>query len=125
MSNNQTFVKAFNAGGAIAANSIVKVGANDYDVLQAAAAADKLLGASTDLAAATGERCDVVLEGIVDLKINGTVARGDFITSDASGLGITATASAGANVRAIGVAIISGVAGDIIPVYLSPVSFQG
>lgn len=125
MSNNQLFSKSFNAGGAIAANSIVKAGANDYDVLQAAAGGDKVVGVSTELAAASGERCDVVLEGIADVKLGGTVARGDLLMSDASGFGIVAAAAAGSNVRVVGIAVISGVSGDIIPVFLSPSMFQG
>jgi Uncharacterized conserved protein (DUF2190) len=125
MSNNQLFSKSFNAGGPINANSIVKAGANDYDVLQAAAAADKVLGVTTEIAASTGERCDVVLQGIVDVKLGGTVTRGDPITSDASGNGVTAAPSAGTNNRLVGFAIISGVVGDIIPVYLAQGSLQG
>lgn len=125
MSNNVLFAKSFNAGGAILANSIVKVGANDYDALQGAAATDKLIGITTEVAAATGERVDVILDGVADLKINGAVARGDLLTSDATGLGVTAAPVAGTNNRIIGVAMISGVAGDIIPCFLSLGSFQG
>lgn len=125
MSKNQLLTKSFNAGGAIAAYSIVKAGANDYDVLQAAAATDKPLGVTTELAAVLGERVDVVLGGIVDVKINGTVTRGDPICSDASGLGVTAAPVAGTNNGVIGRAVISGVAGDIVPVLLANGTFQG
>jgi hypothetical protein len=125
MSNNILLTKSFNAGGALVANSIVKVGANDYDVLQAAAATDFLLGVTTEIASVSAERADVILIGIADLKINGTVARGAQLTSDASGLGITAAPGAGTNNRVIGTALISGVAGDIIPVLVGPGSFQG
>lgn len=125
MSNNNGLTKSYNAGGAIAANSIAKIGANDYDVLQAAAPADFLLGVTTEVAAGSGERCDVIQEGIADLKINGVVTRGALITSDASGLGVVAAPGAGTNNRIIGIALISGVAGDIIPVQLSPGSVQG
>ena len=115
MSNNLQLTKSYNAGGALLANSIVKAGANDYDVLQGALATDKLIGVTTELAAVSGERTDVIHVGIADLKINGTVARGDALTSDATGLGVT-TVTIGN--RVIGVALISGVAGDIIPVLL-------
>jgi hypothetical protein len=125
MSHNLLLTKSFNAGGALLAHSIVKVGANDYDVLQAGAVSDKLLGITTDLAANAAERADVILIGIADLQINGTVARGDLITSDATGLGITAAPAAGTNNRVIGTAIISGVAGDIIPVLVGPSMLQG
>ncbi|MDA9499284.1 capsid cement protein [Bradyrhizobium sp. CCBAU 11357] len=117
--------KSYLAEAAIAANIIVKVGANDYGVLQGAAATDKLIGITTEIAAASGERTDVVHEGIADLKLGGTVARGDLLTSDASGQGITAAPAAGSNNRIIGMALISGVVGDIIPVKVAPGSFQG
>lgn len=115
MSSNNRLAKSFNAGGALAPFTIVKAGSNDYDVVQAAAATDKLLGVTTEVAATTGERADVVLVGTADVKLGGTVARGDAITSDASGNGIT-TVTIGN--RIIGFALISGVAGDIVPVLL-------
>ena len=127
MSNNILFAKSYNAGGAINANSIVKAGANDYDVLQAdgATAAAKLLGITMEVAAASGERVDVVHCGVADVKLGGTVARGDPITSDASGNGVAAAPGAGTNNRIIGIALISGVSGDIIPVLVAPSMLQG
>lgn len=125
MSNNNGLTKSYNAAAAVTANSIVKPGSNDYDVVLGAAASDALIGVTTEVAAASGERCDVIQEGIADLKINGTIARGGLVTSDASGLGVAAAPSAGTNNRIIGIALISGVAGDIIPVQLSPGSVQG
>ncbi len=127
MSNNIRLAKSFNAVGAINANSIVKAGANDYDVLQSAGAttADKSIGITTEVASASGERCDVILAGVADLKLGGTVARGDPITSDASGNGVTAAPGAGTNNRIVGFALISGVSGDIIPVFMSPGMVQG
>jgi Uncharacterized conserved protein (DUF2190) len=125
MANNLVISKSFNAAGAIAANSIVKVGANDYDVLQGAAATDFLIGITAETPAIPAERVDVIMIGIADLKINATVARGALLTSDASGLGITAAPAAAANNRIIGTALISGVAGDIIPVLIGPGMVQG
>ncbi|MEY9110402.1 hypothetical protein ABH999_006598 [Bradyrhizobium yuanmingense] len=122
---NNGLTKSYTAEGAISANTIVKVGAADYGVLQGAAATDKLIGITTELAASVGERTDVVLEGIADLKLGGVVARGDMITSDATGQGVAAAPAAGSNNRIIAMALISGVAGDIIPVKLAPGSLQG
>lgn len=115
----------FNAEGAIAAYSIVKFGANDFGALQAAASSDLLAGVSTDIAAVTGEPCDVVMEGIASVKINGTVTRGNYITSDASGLGVAVGSTAGTNYETIGKALQSGVAGDIIDVLISIGRVQG
>ena len=122
---NNGLTKSYTAEGAIGANLIVKVGAADYGVLVAAAATDKLIGISTEVSAASGERLDVVHSGIADLKLGGTVARGDLLTSDASGQGVTAAPSAGTNNRIIAMALISGVSGDVIPVLVDVVSFQG
>ena len=122
---NNGLTKAYSAEGTINPFRIVKVGAADYGVLQAAAVADKLIGISTEVDAASGERVDVVHDGIADLKLGGTVARGDLLTSDASGQGVTAAPSAGTNNRVIGVALISGVIGDLIPCLVNPGSFQG
>lgn len=117
--------KAFNAGAAVAANRIVKHGADDGAAIQAAAATDKLLGVSTGITASTGERVDVIVVGLADVEYGGNVARGDLLTSDAQGRAITAAPAAGANVRVIGVAWVSGVSGDIGSALISQSSLQG
>jgi uncharacterized protein DUF2190 len=122
---NNGLTKSYTAEGAISANRIVKVGAADWGVLQAAAVGDKSIGVSTEIDAASGERVDVVHEGIADLKLGGTVARGDLLTSDASGQGVTAAPAGGTNNRIVGMALVSGVSGDVIPVLVNPSSFQG
>lgn len=124
---NNGLTKSYNAEGAISANRIVKVGAADGGVLQAAAAAvtEFMIGISTEVDAATGERCDVVHEGIADLKLGGTVARGGPVTSDATGQGVAPAPAGGANNRVIGFALQSGVTGDIIPVLIAPSIMQG
>lgn len=115
----------YNAAAAIGANLIVKVGANDGEVLQAAASTDDLLGASTNIDSATGEPCDVIHGGIADIKLGGVVARGKYVTSDATGQGVQAAPAAGANAQVVGKALVSGIAGDIIPVLLNPTQIQG
>lgn len=125
MSNNIVLAKAYTAGGAINANSIVKYGAGDYAVLQSAAATDKSIGVATEVTTVSGDRIDVVLIGIADVKLGGTVTRGDRITSDASGNGVTAAPAAGTNNFVVGIAITSGVSGDIIPVFVKAQTVQG
>lgn len=127
---NKVLSRAFNAGGAIISNSFVKFGSDDDTVVQAAAAADSVIGAvnmvaAPGLGAVSGDRVDVELIGIVDIKLGGSVTRGGLVTSDAAGKAIAATAAAGSNVRAAGIALASGAAGEIIPVLLNPISFQG
>jgi hypothetical protein len=123
---NPGLQKNYSAEAAIAAYRIVKFGAADGGILQAAAAADKQIGV-TDRIAATeaGDRIDVIRTGIAEVQYGGAVAAGDLLTADASGRAIVATAGAGANVRVIGVAEVAGVVDDIGSMLIMPGSFQG
>lgn len=125
---NIGLVKPFLAGAAIQPARLVKFDADDRTVIQGAAATDAVFGvsdASPISAAATGERVDVVMSGIAPVVYGGTVTRGQLLMSDSTGRAITATAAAGTNVRTAGVAMVSGVVGDIGDISLSPGSFQG
>lgn len=123
---NPGLQKNYSAEAAIAAYRIVKFGAADGGVLQAAAATDKAVGVTDRLAAAVaGDRVDVTRTGIAEVEYGGTVAAGDLLTADASGRAIVATAAAAANVRVIGVAEVAGVVGDIGSMLIAPGSFQG
>lgn len=123
---NPGLQKSYSAEGAIGAYRIVKFGAADGGVLQAAAATDKLIGVIDRIpAAASGDRVDVIRSGIAEVEYGGTVAAGDLLTADASGRAIVATAAAGSNVRVIGVAEVAGVVSDIGSMLIDPGSFQG
>jgi hypothetical protein len=114
------------AVAAIPAYTIVKPsGVNDGEVVPAAAATDKLMGVAQNVAVANGQCVDVVLTDIANVLLGGTVAEMDPITSDANGNGVKSAPAAGVNNRTIGYALASGVAGDIIPVYLAAGSLQG
>lgn len=115
----------YTAAAAIAAFRIVKAGAADGEVLQAAAATDALMGVCESVGPAAGERCDVVKVGIADVEFGGPVTRGGPVTSDAIGRAIAAAPAAGSNVRVIGYAEVSAVAGDIAPVLIAPGVMQG
>jgi hypothetical protein len=124
--SNRDICKSYSAEGAILPCRIVKVGAADYGVLQAAAVADKIIGVSMPLiTVASGDSVDVMHDGIGDLQLGGTVARGDFLTTDGSGNGVTAAPAAGTNNQVVGKALVSGVSGDIIPVLLNITMVQG
>jgi hypothetical protein len=125
---NTGLVKTFTAGAAINPARLVKFGADDQTVLQGAAGSDLVFGVSDAPplpAAATGERVDVVFTGIQPVTYGGTVTRGEKLMSDSSGRAITATASNGANVNTAGIAMVSGVVGDLGSIFLFPGSFQG
>lgn len=125
---NIGLVKPFLAGAAIQPARLVKHDSDDRTVIQGAAAADAVFGVSDNTpigAAAAGDRVDVVMSGIAPVVYGGTVTRGQLLMSDSTGRAITATAAAGTNVRTAGVAMVSGVVGDIGDISLSPGSFQG
>lgn len=115
----------FKAGGALIKRRIVKHGAADVEVLQAAAAADKSVGITTDIDTAIGNSADVIRGGIAPVEYGGVVTRGDPLTSDAVGRAVTAAPAAGANVRIAGFADVSGVLGDIGSIYIAPGVMQG
>lgn len=124
--SNPLLQKNYIAGGAIAAFTIVKLGASDTAVVAAAAVADFLVGVSGDIAAASGERCDVIMSGIAFVLAGAAITRGAVLTTDASGRAVTAAPAAGTNNSTIGRALESAAAAnDVIRVLIAPGTFQG
>jgi len=123
--SNQTLVKAYEVETTVTKYRIVKHGTADAQVVPAAAVSDSLLGVVAELDGAVGEHVDVVLSGIADVEYGGAVTRGDPLTSDASGLAVTAAPAAGVNNRIIGFANVSGVSGDVGSVLITPGQIQG
>lgn len=121
---HELFVKAFTPDDDISANYIVAQGASNLSVKQGTAETDVLLGVqgNIDVDASAGDKAQVVLLGIAEVKIGGTVTRGDRITSDSAGKGVklTDTMLQSAGCHAVGVALESGVSGDIISVFVDP-----
>lgn len=113
-------IKNFRAPAPIAAWTIVKFGASDIDVATAVAAGDASIGVTGELAAAAGERVDVHMSDIADVRYGGNVAAGAPLTSDAQGRAITAAPGAGVKMRTIGFALASGVVGDVSPARIIP-----
>ena len=119
-------VENFDAGAAIAPYRFVKPGAADAAVIQGAAVGDAIMGTSDSLGAdAAGDRVDIHTMGVGEIELGGTVTRGDWLTSDAAGKGVTAAPAAGVNNSVGGQARVSGVAGDIIDIRLAPGQIQG
>lgn len=126
--SNQLLTKQFIAEAAISPNTLVKFGSTDDFVAQAVAATDSVIGVFEGFGAngaAAGERVDVVLAGIADVKIGGAVTRGGEVTANASGQAVASTPAAGSNNRIAGIALASAVANDIVPVLLAPSVKQG
>ena len=104
---------------------IAKFGADDDTLAQATASTEELVGVFQHTTTAVGEEVRVMLDGISRVVLGGTVARGNYLTSDANGKAIAAAPGAGVNAYVIGQALASGVAGDIIPVHIEKTRIQG
>jgi len=113
---NEILTKNYLAGAAIGARRIVKFDTTDGTVIQAAAAADLSVGVCGEVGPASGERCDVIHQGIAEVDFGGTVARGAMGPPGANG---KAVAAASTN-RTVGIALVSAVSGDIAPVLIAP-----
>lgn len=116
---NEGLAKTLIAGAAVAARRIVKFGSGDTAVVQSSAAADLHIGVS-DLGADSGDYCDVIIDGIALVEYGGNVTRGQLLTADADGKAVAAAPAATASARVIGVAMVSGVSGDIGSVRIAP-----
>ena len=121
---NEGLFRTYIAGAAVNGKRFVKFDSDDRTVIQGAAAGDSLIGVS-DITAATGERVDVQHTNLAPVEYGGNVTRGALLISDSVGRAIAATAAAGTNVRTMGIAMESGVSGDIGSVLIAPGSFQG
>lgn len=118
-------IKNFRSSAAIGARLIVKFGAADDTIALATAATDASIGVTGELAAASGERADVMMGDIVEIVLGGNVARGDKLTSDGQGRAVTAAPGAGVTHHIIGFALASGVLGDWAPVRFAPSMLKG
>ena len=105
------------AEGAVERHRIVKSGVAAGSCVKAAAPADKLLGTSDELDHVTGEVVDVALGPLPIVRLGGTVAAGDALTSDANGKAVATTTTGH---RIIGIAETAGVVDDLIPYLRSP-----
>lgn len=123
--SNPDLIKNYVAGGSIGEYRVVKFSA-DGTVVQAAAATDLLIGVCCQPGgAATDERVDVVRSGMADVEYGGTITRGTKLTSDSNGKVVAAAPATGSNAHVIGIAEVSGVSGDIVPMMLTPGVMQG
>lgn len=105
------------AEGAVAAYSIVKTGTAAGSCIVATAATDKLLGTSDELDHVTGEMVDIAVGPVPKVRLGGTVAVGDALTSNGTGAAITTTTIGN---RYVGFAEQAGVSGDVITYLRSP-----
>ena len=99
----------FTAGEALAAHRIVAMGDADAKVAYPAAETGPIIGV-TDRPAELGAPVDVWVSGVVTVLYGAGIARGALLTANADG---EAIATVTATHRIAGVALRTGVAGDL------------
>lgn len=109
--------RGYRAELAVIAYRIVKAGATDMSCVPAAGPNDLLMGTSDSLDKSIGEVVDVNVAAVGDVRLGGTVVRGQPLTSDATGKAVAAT---GVGHRIIGFAETSGVLDDVITYLRAP-----
>lgn len=122
---NHLFIKGFKAGAAITKHRIVKHSSDDVTAIQGAAATDSIFGVAELGATQAGDHVSVVMGGVAVVEYGGNVTRGALLTTDSVGRAVAAAPAAGSNARTIGVAMVSGVSGDLGSVMIAPGSVQG
>ena len=120
---NNLLTKTFVAGAAIAKNTIVMFDSADDTVIVATANTDLPMGISLEAAAAAGDRIEVAVAGIADVKAAGAITRGDYVVSAAAGEGVAGTAST-AKQQAIGIAMVGVADNDIFPCLIARSQFD-
>lgn len=114
------------AGASVGPNLIVKNSGTDDTVVVSTAATEVLLGVTPPtVTTPSGGRVDVILDGVVEVLAGGTVTRGTWQTSTAAGACVDAAPAGGTNNGVIGVALASGVSGDLVSVRLAVGTRQG
>lgn len=114
------FIKSFQATSVAIAGFLIVAAAAGDKVQLATAATDPLRGTSGSLGADADGMVDVDLAGIGAVRLGGTVANGDPLTSDANGKAIKALPTNSTQVRIIGFATQAGVLDDIVDYHIAP-----
>jgi len=118
--SNALLVKSYTAT-AVAIDPFLIVAATALDkVMAAVAATDLLRGTAGSMGAPADGLVDVDMVGVSKVKLGGTVANGEPITSDGASKGIKALPANSTQVRIIGFALQAGVAGDLIDYHVAP-----
>lgn len=113
---NDTFIKTLSAPVAVDPYTLVTFAAGLNTVQAASAVTDVLIGITTSIGTQENGRCDVILGGVSEVRIGGTVTKGDVLTTDASGHAVVATLTTD---RVIGIAFADAVVGDIAPILVA------
>ena len=113
--SNPVLTKNYTAESQAMPYRLVSHGASDGGVVHSSAGDASVGCVVQDLGAAAGGRVDVVLMGIGEVKLGGTVAAGGPLAAGADGVAVAATA---AGTAVVGWSEESGVEGDIVRYFI-------
>ncbi|HCZ47418.1 MAG TPA: DUF2190 domain-containing protein [Gammaproteobacteria bacterium] len=110
-------VETYVAGGSISKNTLLKFDSSDDAVVVATAATDLIIGVALN-DAASGERVEVQVSGIAEVKSAGAISRGAFVTATTAGEAV-ALAAAATIKTGIGRALKTAADDDIFPMLIT------
>ncbi|BDV42433.1 hypothetical protein GURASL_13560 [Geotalea uraniireducens] len=124
---NPGLIKSYLAEAAIADYTLTSWGAADRTVRTAVDGSAPLIGATTIVGADNaGDPVDVVRGGLPEVRYGAAVARGDRLTADARGRAVpVGVPGVGETIHYLGYAEVSGVDGDIAPIFIAPGAIKG
>ncbi|MFA5751112.1 MAG: hypothetical protein WC898_02370 [Candidatus Paceibacterota bacterium] len=119
---NPILTKTYISGAAVTGRRFVVQDSADNTVIQASANTSKIFGVSAPLGGEITLPVDVLQIGLAEITLGGVVTRGDLVTSDSVGRGVELSTAmlASASGRSGGMALQSGVSGDIIDILVCP-----
>lgn len=109
----------------VGAYQAIKPGATDGTCVPATAPTDLIIGVSDALGKDAGEMVDAAAAGVADVQCGAAVTRGQKLTCDATSRAVPCAPGAGVNHQSFGVALQSGVAGDVILYQVGLSTVQG
>jgi hypothetical protein len=121
LTGTQDSATAIARGQAVVFNSVTDA---TKMVLATSTGQDKFAGVAYEAAAGQNKDFRVVRGGICLVKANGTIVQGEDIQPNASGGFTTRAAAATGTVVIAGIAMESGVSGDLLAADISPIRFK-
>ena len=115
---NDVLTKTFIAGAAIAKNTIVQFDSTDDTVIVSTGPSTLNIGVALEAAAAAGDRVEVAVLGIAEVKAAGAITRGDFVMATAGGEATTMAASVSLRTAA-GQAMATAANNDVFPMLIT------
>ena len=118
-SQSQQLINA-TAAAAIDPHLLLKLSTSADFSVEEAGDNEEIVGAVGEYAVALGDQSPVIIGGVAQIKLGGTVTRGGQVKADASGQAVAVATTGTTNQNSAGKALKSGVIGDIVPILIQP-----